>query len=364
MSQFPIEIWEQVFSLACTDDGHTGRSLSQVSRFIRTVSGPYRLQNVELRGWAAVHQFKDMLEGTSPALRRVHNLFVSDHRPHRTLDEFPDWSQLHVKSLIRLLNLYSFPNEDKDKILSKANPELGLGIGLLVHIRTECENAASQALERVLQLIAPHVQTLTVPISAGTFINPLPALSELTVVRDPESRFAPPPSVFRRDPNMSFPLLRRLRLVRCYELLVRFVQAGAAPALTHIYLDDFPFVDMVIEGEFRDALTAIIYPLSADDAAPGAIASSINLNYDPCVEHVMMRLAPDMSLRLLPQILWQDERKLLQSSKVTCLRPDHRQPRGSYVWDDAKCNWLQQIASGEGCWEIDPSEVMNISSEL
>ncbi|KAI0638592.1 hypothetical protein C8Q77DRAFT_442003 [Trametes polyzona] len=48
MSSLPPEILAVIFSLACTDGGSTGCSLSQVSRYFRSVARPVRFQSIAL----------------------------------------------------------------------------------------------------------------------------------------------------------------------------------------------------------------------------------------------------------------------------------------------------------------------------
>ncbi|TBU63281.1 hypothetical protein BD310DRAFT_809396, partial [Dichomitus squalens] len=42
----PLELLENIFSYACTDGGHTGRSLSLVSRYFLDVVRPIRYGSV------------------------------------------------------------------------------------------------------------------------------------------------------------------------------------------------------------------------------------------------------------------------------------------------------------------------------
>lgn len=50
MDRIPVETWLQICAEACTDGGTTGRSLALVSRYVRELSKPYRLQSISLRG--------------------------------------------------------------------------------------------------------------------------------------------------------------------------------------------------------------------------------------------------------------------------------------------------------------------------
>ncbi|CCL99802.1 uncharacterized protein FIBRA_01826 [Fibroporia radiculosa] len=310
-------------------------------------SGPYRLQSVTLCGWAAVYKFKEMFERMSPPLRRVQNLFISDLRPHRTLDELPDLSQLRQDELLRILIHYSFSTEDKENLLHKFRPIFGLG-NRLTQVYSDLDIAAVQALDRILQLTASHLRTLTMPKFAHILANPLPALEELTIINS--SSFLSLPSPITLSTKVLFPSLRHLRLVRCHKITRHFVQASVAPALTPLYLSR------------NISLSApIIDSPPTDHVAQGAPASSTEMDFVPCVEHVIIRLAPHQLKPTMPQIRLYGERRLLRSCRLTLLlpQPGYRQPSDDHVWADAKCDWLQRIMGREGCWKIDPSEVMD-----
>ena len=63
MTTLPVELLSQIFIYACTDGGHTGCSLSLVSKHIRAVSRPARFHSVSLTRASAeqVTQFSSSL---------------------------------------------------------------------------------------------------------------------------------------------------------------------------------------------------------------------------------------------------------------------------------------------------------------
>jgi len=72
----PAEIWGRIFSLACVDDGFTGRSLSRVSRYIMEASKPYKYQCLAVKD----HQLRLLaliLRKLPADLRRVRCLFIT-----------------------------------------------------------------------------------------------------------------------------------------------------------------------------------------------------------------------------------------------------------------------------------------------
>src|ERR1700733_10889852 len=72
----PTEIWGRIFSLACVDDGFTGRSLSRVSRYIKEASKPYKYQCLAVKD----HQLRPLalvFKKLPADKRRVRCLFLS-----------------------------------------------------------------------------------------------------------------------------------------------------------------------------------------------------------------------------------------------------------------------------------------------
>ncbi|KAI0320308.1 hypothetical protein OF83DRAFT_1053339, partial [Amylostereum chailletii] len=72
----PMEIWETISRLACTDDGRTGRALALVSRYMNAVSAPHQLQSLSASSAQQLPALATMLERRPPALRRVRTLII------------------------------------------------------------------------------------------------------------------------------------------------------------------------------------------------------------------------------------------------------------------------------------------------
>ena len=72
----PTEIWGRIFTLACVDDGFTGRSLSRVSRYIMEASKPYKYQCLAVKD----HQLRPLalvFKKLPADKRRVRCLFLA-----------------------------------------------------------------------------------------------------------------------------------------------------------------------------------------------------------------------------------------------------------------------------------------------
>lgn len=87
MDILPPEIWSEIFSHSCTDDGRTGCSLSLVSHFFSECSKPYKLQSVVVLGLTQLFAFADLLERTPSPLRRVKHILLSSKSLREAADQ-------------------------------------------------------------------------------------------------------------------------------------------------------------------------------------------------------------------------------------------------------------------------------------
>ena len=83
-SVFPVEIWHLIFSLACTDDGSTGRSLSLVSTQFREISAPFKYQSIAITHWSQIIAFSQFFCKLPASQKKTISLFV--HHPYPFLD--------------------------------------------------------------------------------------------------------------------------------------------------------------------------------------------------------------------------------------------------------------------------------------
>jgi hypothetical protein len=78
MDDLPTELCTRIFSLACLDDGTTGRMLSLVSKYVHQVSKSVKFQSIVLRGFKQTCQFLAVLQTTPKKHQHVYHLFVHD----------------------------------------------------------------------------------------------------------------------------------------------------------------------------------------------------------------------------------------------------------------------------------------------
>lgn len=76
MNTFPTEIWDICIRRACRDGGQSGRTLSEVSRYIRHVSAPYRYFSLTIRSCKRLEDFLSMVERAPFNSVRIQNLFI------------------------------------------------------------------------------------------------------------------------------------------------------------------------------------------------------------------------------------------------------------------------------------------------
>lgn len=81
LAPFPAEIYERIFSYACTDDGTTGRSLSLVSKLIHDASLNFKHFSIAVDGPAQAVGFAKLMETLPPNRRNIRHLFVSNGKP-------------------------------------------------------------------------------------------------------------------------------------------------------------------------------------------------------------------------------------------------------------------------------------------
>ena len=80
MERCPLELWEKIFALACTDGGFTGCSLSLVSRRVRALVEPFRYHSISLVEYEKFLAFASLLKGF-PMPPTICHLFISVKLP-------------------------------------------------------------------------------------------------------------------------------------------------------------------------------------------------------------------------------------------------------------------------------------------
>ncbi|CCM03259.1 uncharacterized protein FIBRA_05386 [Fibroporia radiculosa] len=355
MEGLPAEIWMRISSLACTDGGLTGRSLARVSRYIRSVSDPFRLQNVAILRAHQLDAFANMLQSTPPERRRVRNLFVVNPCSPPPLDlarmsiSQHELSSMNKKDLVRAVLFHRYRTEDPLAIrkMFGSEAEWFEEVG-------EVYVEWTRTLERVLRIVAQDVETMIVPLpspfyvlarlpSDATSFQPLhdinfPVLQELSLL----GPGIPPQfvSMCPRAGELQLPSLRRLHLVGCAELLT--VLTGLIPLVTHLRLTNV----LYLGREILDILQA-----AASPRRPSPEDGADTISEMPSIVRIV--IVPVFSLASSGHMSRQLQ-TLAQSSKVILLEPSLQLAFCKiYGAADARDDWLRRIAGEEGCWEVE-----------
>ncbi|KAF9462895.1 hypothetical protein BDZ94DRAFT_1260113 [Collybia nuda] len=240
MYKFPIEIWLQIFQLACTDGGSTGRAISRVSRFFHEVSKEVRLQSITVVGVPQIVACALMLERTPPNFRRVRHLFVSNclETPFRRTRTFPTSSR-----------------------------------GFW-----EIDTGACEAFIQILKLVAPTLQTFylvsNIPRTCILLPVSLPKVVQMTL------QGPIPPANHPRCETHAFPSLRRLQLLSFTDYPMDIFESITlrAPSLTHLYLS-LTHASRHLHSDLTQALTNTSPHTSSDTLPFGIFPTTLKRIY-------------------------------------------------------------------------------------
>jgi hypothetical protein len=327
----PMEIWTRICSLACTDDGHSGRSLSLVSSYINGASSSVKLQSVKVVGVNQILAFASMLESIPHDRRRVRHLFLSN----------------------RDLGLFASVDHTPPRI-SNVTEEMGEGQriatwgGLKLSAQqqpTPQARVVSEAYSRILRSVSSTLETLCVffTIPAGrTHLFPPIDLPSLTTL----SLYGPANPLSGRDSPLGIcPSLRRLSLggLQVYPDDLFGKIATMAPSLTHLRLSgpEDPRIFYDVQAAMgRDPQPPFLPTTSRKVSQLPPTMERVCLGADvrcgPRTEFRLAELACITMLGLLQEVSKEDERFFVV-----------RQPRTvSLLYDEAEKAWND----GKGAW--------------
>ena len=157
MERCPVEILHLIFSLACTDEGETGRALARVSKCIHAASREHAYQSVAIYGSYQLSSFCTLIESLQPNAPIVRHLFLSD-RPR-------EWTEHRSSEL----------QSEKDEKHS-----------LFIDTSFRQREPTSSLISRILRAIEPTLLTLALFLFDQYDIHPLAVrlsnLAELTML--------------------------------------------------------------------------------------------------------------------------------------------------------------------------------------
>ena len=172
----PPELCERIFTLACLDDGTTGRSLSLVSKYISDTSKSIKLQSLAVRNLYQAEGLASMLKKLSFNERRVVHLFV-----------VCDYPQIYT-DLVTNGDISTAGQEQSawDRVRSRLSLDES-PYRCPYPVYPMVEELYTLAIIRILILVSPTLRSLSISISTcGLWIGlhgvpELPLLEELTL---------------------------------------------------------------------------------------------------------------------------------------------------------------------------------------
>jgi hypothetical protein len=321
-----MEIWNQIFTLACTDNGFTGRSLSLVSRYIHKTSKSAKLQSLSVTKPQQIHALARLIAETPPKYRRVRYLFIASPGPYD--DESDDREA---------------DSEEEGSNTSAADA-------------ADHDKEVLAAFQHIIRALAPTLTTLHVhfPFYRESLFLPttetFPSLVELTLY-GPYSIELPSLS----DHPPLFPSLRRLHLADCYcdstGCYGRI--ANVAPLLTHLCLPyQSSMADSLLAGLRTRVISRTHSPTSSSDShgfAVGTLPSTIEMVLiDPGPPYTRIGWCGTGLMRH-----YMDQQRFREAMKVD-KRVYMLKERPNGV-KDAEKYWLDRIEGGEGSWAVHPN---------
>ncbi|KAJ3482182.1 hypothetical protein NLI96_g7152 [Meripilus lineatus] len=305
MNRCPLEICLSIFSLACTDEGYTGRSLSLVSKAFADASRPVQLQSIALHGPSQICGFASMLKKRNDCDRRVRNLFVS------------------LKARTRRVDLP--PSEEQ----------------------------CFQATEFILSLTSPHLSILflwwkgrtTMQLMTCLAQTDLQRLTELSFDSSPQARNTSTGDFFKlRAPN-----LRCLHLSFYRDLVIPSslpsLLSRSCPCLSHLYLARVIF--WKLPSDFVDAISYRVSRASPSKKGVDPFPATLNTL---TLDRIVSRFHADPEETLSGEAL-ELETKMSEladcNSSFLCVNRvvgNHSRTYKSPQW------WNERITGGEGCW--------------
>ena len=344
----PYELTGDIFTLACTDGGRTGCSLSLVSKHIRDLSRPFRFHTVALRSGSAAsmasflaaftQERERALDGARPLLR---HLYIAS----------PATSSYHW-----------YPR--------------------YIHLPSQWPHFSPAWVghaHALLALVASELETLVLVQCPSYFLCPegvqtgFPGLRELTIVgaRDIPGKGLPSPAGKDDVPLPLYPRLGRLNLVS--PTISMFHWTKHAPNLTHLriagssqqdYLDD-DFRQILLrrsEGTrgsegVRSRLVRVTW-LTKTTGSSSTFAHLELLTvqvYDVVQSSVRSLRNPRSSepaVRFTPLALTEVQRDAGDGGFVM-------EPTGNFLSINELekttfAGWMSRVEGGGGCWPVQP----------
>ena len=219
MDNIPLEISLYIFTLACTDNGFTGRSLSHVSRYVREASQTVKLQSICLHGHDQILAFAELIEYTPAIARNVRQLFICNEKkkssntppslpkPSKSPSEGRSEDSL-TKLLIRSKRAQKAYRERKKrwKRIDQATATILANVGDTIE-RLAISFGSAGVLKQIFDpLSLPNLVDLTITDDSLSWLSPSHRLHRLHIIYKRFTDMLSPTSM------LAVPALKKLRI--------------------------------------------------------------------------------------------------------------------------------------------------------
>ena len=334
MDVVPTELLVEIFALACTDNGHTGRSLSLVSAYFHDVVQPVQLQSISVVGLRQMIGFLKLLESKP---RRVNHLLIADR-----IEDLPPFAE-------RL--------QDQNSRIQEVR------ISRAAYVRK-----ITQYYISILLLVAPHLHTFAIFLHFHDLVRvgvdypglipvTLPCLKELTVHG----------KVSKQSFATSFqaPHLERLHIAKYVSLPedVPSTLSHIAPNLTHLRISGVSA--WIPNGNLLDALRSVANPSFSSDSQhlyPGLPIPQFSSKLQKVI--IGQRVSYVSGTRSNPAyhshtveglerlgMMCTDGRLVVLQIPPYVNAPGYWDANRSGKLQQTEKDWLERINGGEGCWD-------------
>ncbi|KAF4577058.1 F-box domain-containing protein [Pleurotus pulmonarius] len=176
----PPEIWMEIFYLACTDGGNTGRALSLVSRACSECSRRSKFRSIALTGIRQLSTFVDVLQSLDPCYRNTENLFVSNYTMPTSSQSAEALQAIEVVDRRRLIH-WTEPSDEEARWSEKLSCLLHI---LRLHLRNLAVHGNVPRTCNLLTIELPNLLELSIhtPI-VNLFPTPSKTLPQLQYLK-------------------------------------------------------------------------------------------------------------------------------------------------------------------------------------
>lgn len=337
MDKLPVEILQNIVTLACTDGGATGRALRLVSRYICDVSASSEYHSITVVGREQMTAFLSRVKRDERACGSVRHLFLSDSTAQARRAGLPDITWLDERG--RFSKMFALV-----KVAAGCNRSLEYG----KRARAAAEKGVNDAVHDILEHVAPTLRSLSLHMRVARRFSVvpvhLPLLEDLTL--DVPSALKEHAGICAasdfHQPTETLRSLSRLHLVHDHRWGRPYMPT--VPPVSHLRL----------------SLTV------ADDGNRPFVASfgTVEAQLPPAIRDVVLRPVPaddrftrpekmPLDLGTLHTDIYELTRDMQDDDGFTDMHGDvyyHSDAESYYDLDEACEDWKDQIEGGEGCW--------------